>query len=52
MTHTTLKFTEAEVLGLLDTLEGAHRHYYNDDENAVLDRLMDRLTKALHRLEA
>jgi hypothetical protein len=49
---TTLKLSHEEVLGLLDSLEGQHLHLLDEDEIKTHDRLTDRLTKALRRLEA
>ena len=49
---TTLKLSHEEVLGLLDSLESQHLHLLDDDEIKTHDRLTDRLTKALRRLEA
>ena len=48
---TTLRLTYEEVLGLLDSLEGQHLHNLTEDELKTHDRLTDRLTAALHRLE-
>ena len=49
---TSLKLSYEEVLGLLDSLEAQHLHLLTEDEVKTHDRLTDRLTKALHRLEA
>jgi len=49
---TTIKLSYEEVIGLLDSLEGQHLHLLDEDELKTHERLINRLTKALRRLEA
>lgn len=49
---TAIKLSYEEVIGLLDSLESQHLHLLDEDELKTHERLTNRLTKALHRLEA
>ena len=49
--QTTLGFTKAEVLALLEALEAQHTHHLTEGEITVLDSIHKRLTRANHRLK-
>ncbi len=50
-THQTqIKLTREEVLSLLDALEGLNTDYLSQDEQAIHDRVIKRLDRALDRV--
>lgn len=47
----TLGLTKAEVLALLDAIEGQHTDHMDEGHHAVRDKLHKRLTRANFRLK-
>jgi hypothetical protein len=52
MNYTTLRLDYAELIALSDSIQAVFPENLSDQENAILDRLSKRISKALYRLEA
>jgi len=49
--QTTIKLNADEILVLLNALEGYHTDHLSEEENADHDRMINRLSRALDRVD-